>query len=110
MNHKTELTPEIAKHLETLSKNPLIQQVLKNRGTKTLDQICLRHFLSFHYLGDEMILQGGASGVKHYLENAVRYASPDCIPHNDDVLKARRKSTGVLEVYFITRFPLSHYA
>lgn len=48
-----------------------------------------------------MTLQGGASGVTHYLENAVRYASPDCIPHADDVLKARRKTTGVLEVRLV---------
>lgn len=32
LNHKVELTEEIAKHIQTLSKNPIIQQILKTRG------------------------------------------------------------------------------
>jgi hypothetical protein len=74
----SELTPEIAKSIEFMHTHNMIQSILTNRG-------------------DEMVLQGGVSGITYYFQNAERFAT-DFVPTQQDVLKARRKTTGVIEV------------
>lgn len=73
-----ELTPEIAKHITFMTSHSMIQSILTNRG-------------------DEMVLQGGVAGVTYYFSNAERFAT-DFVPTQQDILKARRKTTGVIEV------------
>jgi len=74
------LTPEIAKHIQTVNNHNMVQQILTKRG-------------------DEMTLQGGVAGVQYYFKNAERYAG-DFTPTSDDILKSRRKTTGVIETHF----------
>jgi len=51
-------------------------------------------------VGDDAQLQGGISGVKYYFENAPRFAKKDYKPTKEDMLKARRKTTGIVETQF----------
>lgn len=76
----SELVPEVAKQIRFMADHPSIQDVLKNRG-------------------DEMVLQGGRAGVEYYFSNIERFAT-DFVPTIEDVLKARRKTTGVIETSF----------
>jgi len=75
-----ELTAEIAKHITFMTNHNMIQSILTNRG-------------------DEMVLQGGVAGVTYYFANAERFAT-DFVPTQQDILKARRKTTGVIETQF----------
>jgi len=77
----TLLSPKIAEDIVTLGNNAMIQKLLAKRG-------------------DEMQLQGGVEGVKYYFKNVERFASDDFVPTFDDILKARRKSSGVIETVF----------
>lgn len=79
----TLLSSKIAEDIETLANNVMIQKLLAKRG-------------------DEMQLQGGVEGVKYYFKNVKRFASDDFIPTFDDILKARRKTSGVIEVCFFS--------
>jgi hypothetical protein len=82
-----ELTPEIAKHITFMTNHNMIQSILTNRG-------------------DEMVLQGGVAGVTYYFSNAERFAT-DFVPTQQDILKARRKTTGVIEVMHFLNLVLS---
>jgi len=75
------LTPKIAQDIGVLYRNVIIQKLLEKRG-------------------DEMQLQGGVDGVKYYFTNASRFAAEDYVPTFEDILKARRKSSGVVETVF----------
>jgi len=70
----------VAKQIEFFASFPMIQKILTERG-------------------DEMVLQGGVLGIKYYFQNAIRYAS-DFTPTTEDILKSRRKTTGVIESKF----------
>jgi GTPase SAR1 family protein len=76
-----QLSPTIATHIETFFANPQIKKLVDRRG-------------------DEMQIQGGVEGVKYYFENCKRFAADDFVPTFDDILKARRKTSGVLETVF----------
>lgn len=76
-----DLTMDVAKSVETFSNHPLIQKLLAKRG-------------------DEIQLQGGVDGVKYYFQNVTRFAHPDYVPTFEDILKARRKTSGVIETVF----------
>jgi len=77
----TLLSPKIAEDILTLSNHPMIQKLLAKRG-------------------DEMQLQGGVEGVKYYFKNVTRFSQDDFVPTFEDILKARRKSSGVIETVF----------
>jgi len=77
----TLLSPKISQDIDTLGNNPMIQKLLAKRG-------------------DEMQLQGGVEGVKYYFANVLRFASDDFQPTFEDILKARRKTSGVIETVF----------
>jgi len=77
----TLLTPDIANNIYDLSTHAMIQKFLAKRG-------------------DEMQLQGGVDGVKYYFSHCRRFAADDFLPTFEDILKARRKSTGIVETIF----------
>jgi len=77
-----DLTPAVAEHILTLWNH------------KEFNALALA-------LGDDIQLQGGIFGVKYYFENAKRFAEPDYRPTKEDLLKARRKTTGILETQFM---------
>jgi len=81
INDATELTPVLAVSINGLLKDAQILELLNSRG-------------------DQMQLQGGTEGVKYYFQHAVRFAEPQFVPTFDDVLKSRRKTSGVVETIF----------
>jgi len=81
INNCHELTPDLAVAIANLLKNTQITELLNSRG-------------------DQMQLQGGTEGVKYYFSNAPRFAAADFVPTFDDVLKSRRKTSGVVETVF----------
>lgn len=76
----TALSVATADLIEQLWKSPMIQKLLERRG-------------------EELQLQGGVSGVQYYFQNAKRFAAPDFVPTFDDILQARRKTSG--NVFFL---------
>jgi len=76
----TQLTEAIAKHIDPIWKSEAVQKSYEQRN--------------------RIQLPGGASATQYYLENAVRYARDDFIPTQDDMLRAKQKTTGVLETCF----------
>jgi len=75
------LDPKVAEQIDLFAQNPLIQKLLAKRG-------------------DEIQFQGGTEGVKFYFANATRFAKPDFTPSFEDTLKARNKTSGVIETVF----------
>eukprot|EP01126_Amoeba_proteus_P048366 TRINITY_DN5588_c0_g1_i2.p1 TRINITY_DN5588_c0_g1~~TRINITY_DN5588_c0_g1_i2.p1 ORF type:complete len:257 (+),score=45.92 TRINITY_DN5588_c0_g1_i2:92-772(+) len=51
-------------------------------------------------MGDSLHLPGGADGICHLLKNLNRFFSPHFVPSDDDVLRVRVKTSGVLETSF----------
>jgi len=77
----TELTTENAKIIANVWENKEFQQITSDRG-------------------DEAQLQGGITGVSYYFKNAERFAKRDYHPTTEDMLKARRKTSGIIETEF----------
>jgi hypothetical protein len=50
--------------------------------------------------GEDAQIQGGVSGAKYYFENAERFAAREYRPTKEDMLKGRRKTTGIVETQF----------
>jgi len=50
---------------------------------------------------DDAQLQGGVAGCKYYFENVERFAQTNYKPTKDDLLQARRKTTGIVETQFV---------
>jgi len=78
---ETELTPTAASTITAIWKNKEFQALVMESG-------------------EDAQLQGGVSGVKYYFENSERFAAKDFKPTKEDLLKARRKTTGIVETQF----------
>jgi len=76
------LTSPVAKDIATLWGMPAVRNLLLEKA-------------------DAAQLQGGVGGVIYYLDNVERIAKDDFVPTNEDVLKARRKTTGIVESTFV---------
>jgi len=50
--------------------------------------------------GDLLPLPGGKDGGLYFLKHIERFTSPDFIPTNEDVVRSRRKTTGIHETKF----------
>jgi len=73
------LTPELVTDVATLWKSDPIQEAFKRQAEFQLD-----------------------SHAAYYLDNAERFAAVDYVPTNEDVLKVRQKTSGILETVFDT--------
>jgi len=49
---------------------------------------------------NELQLPGGASGLQYYIHHAKRFAKQDYLPTQDDVIRAKLRTTGILETVF----------
>jgi len=49
---------------------------------------------------NEIQLPGGASGTTYYVEHAIRFSKRDYLPTQDDVIRAKLRTTGITEVTF----------
>jgi len=75
------LNAETAAHIVKMSKNETFMDILATRGEK-------------------MFLEGGVEGAKYFLGEAERFARDDFKPTDAEILKARRKTTGIVETTF----------
>jgi len=76
-----ELTLEVAENIITIWNNKEFQELALTSG-------------------EDAQIQGGVSGVKYYFENCRRFAAKDYKPTKEDMLKGRRKTTGIVETQF----------
>jgi len=73
------LSPELVPDIKTLWDADPIQEAFRRQGEFQLD-----------------------AHADYYLTNAARFASADYVPTNEDVLKVRQKTSGILETVFDT--------
>jgi len=76
------LTPDIAKLITSVTARSDLQQLLDERG-------------------ESLQMQGGVSGAQFYWKHAERFAADGFKPTHDDYIKARIKTTGVVESHFM---------
>jgi len=76
----TELTEEVALAVQALWETEAVQQAYARNN--------------------EIQLPGGASGTTYYVDHAVRFAKRDYLPTQDDVIRAKLRTTGITEVTF----------
>jgi len=76
----TELTEEVALAVQALWETEAVQQAYARNN--------------------EIQLPGGASGTTYYVDHAVRFAKREYLPTQDDVIRAKLRTTGITEVTF----------
>jgi len=76
----TQLSEVIANHILQLWKSSSIQKAYDQRN--------------------RIQLPGGASATQYYMENTLRFALPDFKPNQEDLLRVKIRTTGVLETFF----------
>jgi len=76
----TDLSDEVAQAVHELWKSKAVQSAFERNN--------------------ELQLPGGASGLPYYVEHASRFASTDYLPTQDDVIRAKLRTTGITEVVF----------
>jgi len=78
---QNELTSNAADAIVAIWKNEAFKEILARKA-------------------EEAQVQGGISGAQYYFENCQRFAKDNFLPTKEDLLKARRKTTGVCETQF----------
>lgn len=78
--NSTELTEEIADILQKLWTCDFVQKAFERNN--------------------ELQLPGGSYGTEYYIKHALRFASKDYIPTQEDVIKAKLRTSGINEVNF----------
>jgi len=76
----TELTEAVATAVQELWKTKPVQSAFERNN--------------------ELQLPGGASGIPYYVEHTLRFAGDDYLPTQDDVIRAKLRTTGITEVVF----------
>jgi len=76
----TELTEEVAVSIQELWQCEFMAKVIEN--------------------ANDIQLPGGISGTSYYVKNAHRFAKKDYTPTQDDVIRAKLKTTGISELSF----------
>jgi hypothetical protein len=82
------LTPQVASDIQTITKDPVLVQLLETKG-------------------ESLQMQGGVSGVKYYWQHSDRFASDSFTPNTEDYFKARIKTTGIVESTSLLMVPIS---
>eukprot|EP01126_Amoeba_proteus_P060602 TRINITY_DN8030_c0_g1_i2.p1 TRINITY_DN8030_c0_g1~~TRINITY_DN8030_c0_g1_i2.p1 ORF type:complete len:309 (+),score=51.34 TRINITY_DN8030_c0_g1_i2:604-1530(+) len=78
-----ELNTELAHHVVTLTTTPQVQKAL------------LR--------ANELQIPGGEAGASYYFRHAERFADPNYKPTSEDIIRAKMRTTGILEIQFSTQ-------
>jgi len=76
----TELTEDVAQAVQILWETDAVKQAYSRNN--------------------EIQLPGGASGTTYYVEHAMRFANRGYLPTQDDVIRAKLRTTGITEVTF----------
>jgi len=75
-----ELNDEVAGWIDTLAKSKQIAQVLERAS--------------------ELQIPGGESGARYYFEHAKRFAASNFKPDQNDIIRAKMRTTGISEIQF----------
>jgi len=78
--NSTELTEEVANAIQALWESEFVGKVFER--------------------SNDIQLPGGASGTAYYIKHAGRFARRDYIPTQDDVIRAKLRTTGISEITF----------
>jgi len=78
--HSTELTEEAASLIQELWETDFIQKVFDRNN--------------------EIQLPGGSSGTEYYIREANRFSRKDYLPTQEDVLRAKLRTSGITELTF----------
>jgi len=78
--NSTELTEEVANAIQELWECDFILKVFDR--------------------SNEIQLPGGSSGTAYYIKHALRFAKKDYVPTQDDVIRAKLRTTGISEITF----------
>jgi GTPase SAR1 family protein len=76
----TQLTNDIAVHVQTLWKAKCVQSAFERNN--------------------ELQLPGGSSGAEYFFNAAKRFAAEDYLPTPEDVIRAKVRTTGITETVF----------
>jgi len=76
----SELTEEVAQAVQELWESKAVQSAFERNN--------------------ELQLPGGASGIPYYIKHATRFAEDVYLPTQDDVIRAKLRTTGITEVVF----------
>jgi hypothetical protein len=80
----SDLTTEVAEAVLVLCNTKAVKDALKR--------------------SNEIQIPGGESGAHYYFENCKRFADPDFKPTSQDIIRAKMRTTGILEVSLVTFF------
>jgi len=78
--NSTELTEEVAALIQELWECEFMAKVLER--------------------ANDIQLPGGVSGTAYYIKNAHRFSKKDFLPTQDDVIRAKLRTTGISEIIF----------
>lgn len=78
--HETTLTEELAEHIATLAATDVVQSVLER--------------------SNELQLPGGGSGALYFFTHCKRFATTDFVPTEEDIMRLKLRSTGIIEASF----------
>eukprot|EP01128_Nolandella_sp_AFSM9_P010648 TRINITY_DN73_c1_g3_i1.p1 TRINITY_DN73_c1_g3~~TRINITY_DN73_c1_g3_i1.p1 ORF type:complete len:360 (-),score=86.69 TRINITY_DN73_c1_g3_i1:125-1204(-) len=76
----TQLTVQVAEYVVALWAAPFMSSVFDRNN--------------------ELQIPGGSSGAEYYFEHAARFASDDYLPTQDDIIRAKVRTTGISETIF----------
>jgi len=79
--HATELTEPVASGIQELWDCDFVKKVFEERN-------------------NEIHLPGGSSGTEYYFKQALRFARNDFLPTPEDVLRAKLRTSGIVELNF----------
>jgi GTPase SAR1 family protein len=80
LHARTDLTPELAATVAQLAQTDVVKYVLSR--------------------SNELQIPGGGSGAEYYFENCERFADPEFVPTTEDIMRAKLRTTGIVEVNF----------
>lgn len=80
LHAQTELNEELAEHIYSLAQTDVVKKVLTRSS--------------------ELQIPGGGSGAEYFFKHCKRFAAPDFEPTDEDIMRAKLRTTGISEVSF----------